>query len=57
MRQAAGVLMPFALAGAVLLAPGLAKATDTWQGLYIGGNLGAAFDPIDLDIKASGSDW
>ena len=51
MRQAAGVLLTFALAGAVLLAPGLAKATDTWQGLYIGGNLGAAFDPIDLSIK------
>ncbi len=43
--------MPFALAGALLLAPGFAKATDTWQGLYIGGNLGAAFDPIDLSIK------
>jgi outer membrane immunogenic protein len=60
MRRAAGTLMPFALAGAVMLAPGLAKATDfgapssgpvTWKGTYIGGELGAAFDPIDLGIK------
>lgn len=53
MRQAAGMLMSFALAAAVLLAPGLAKATDsvTWEGVYIGGNLGAAFDLINPSIK------
>lgn len=55
------------LAGALLLAPNLANATDllpphqaqpvvsaeplTWQGFYIGGNVGAAFDPNNLSIR------
>jgi hypothetical protein len=49
-----------ALAGAIALAAGSANAGNlygarpaplTWQGFYIGGNLGAAFDPNDLNIK------
>jgi outer membrane immunogenic protein len=49
-----------ALAGAIALAAGSASAGNlygagpaplTWQGFYIGGNLGAAFDPNDLNIK------
>ena len=67
MRHAAGMLTTFGVASALLLAPSLAKATDltpispvrrrssteppTWQGLYFGGNLGAAFDPNDLRIQ------
>jgi outer membrane immunogenic protein len=68
MRHAAGLLTTFGVASALVLAPGLAKATDltpispvqppvvapeplTWQGLYFGGNLGAAFDPNDLRIQ------
>lgn len=66
MRHAVGTLTTLCLAGALLLVPSLAKATDltpivpaqpvteappTWQGFYLGGNLGAAFDPNDLSIK------
>jgi outer membrane immunogenic protein len=49
-----------ALAGAIALAAGSANAGNlygagpaplTWQGFYIGGNLGAAFDPNNLSIK------
>jgi outer membrane immunogenic protein len=66
MRHAKWTLGLAGLAGALLLAPSLAKATDllpprqvqpvipaeplTWQGFYIGGNLGAAFDPNNLSI-------
>ena len=67
MRHAAGMLTTLGFASALLLAPSLANATDlppmspvapqvieeppTWQGFYIGGNLGAAFDPYNLSIK------
>jgi opacity protein-like surface antigen len=66
MRHAA-ILTALGLASGFLLAPGLANATDltpmapvqqliavappTWQGFYLGGNLGAAFDPNDLSIR------
>jgi opacity protein-like surface antigen len=66
MRHAKRTLGLAGLAGALLLAPSLANATDllpprqaqpvipaeplTWQGFYIGGNLGAAFDPNNLSI-------
>jgi outer membrane immunogenic protein len=63
MRYAAGLLPIFAFAGALAIgahqanAGGLAPMNAygpgplTWQGFYIGGNLGAAFDPNDLSIK------
>jgi outer membrane immunogenic protein len=67
MRRVVGMFKTFGLASGLLLAPGLAKATDlppmspvaqpvieeppTWQGFYLGGNLGAAFDPYNLSIK------
>ena len=67
MRHAAGMLTTLGFASALLLAPGLGNATDLppmsplapqvideplmWQGFYIGGNLGAAFDPYNLSIK------
>jgi hypothetical protein len=63
MRCAAGLLPIFAFAGVLAIgahqanAGGLAPVSTygpgplTWQGFYIGGNLGAAFDPNDLSIK------
>ena len=67
MRHATAIVTTFGLASALLLAPGLAMATDltpiapvqtvspaevpAWQGFYFGGNLGAAFDPNNISLK------
>jgi outer membrane immunogenic protein len=60
MRYASAHFPAIALAGAIALAAGTANAGNlygagpaplTWQGFYIGGNLGAAFDPNNLSIK------
>jgi outer membrane immunogenic protein len=47
----AALAAPQANAGGLGPAPAYGPAPLTWQGFYIGGNLGAAFDPNDLSIK------
>ncbi len=73
MRYPAGTVTTLGFAGALFLAPDLAEATDltpiapvqtfveappTWQGFYLGGNLGAAFDPNNFSItdQSTGQD-